>query len=46
MESQVMGYFFAIGFGLTAGISVVALPTVLVYQKIKNRKGRTKNAQF
>lgn len=42
MEGQVMGYFFSIGFGLTAGIAVVSIPALLFYNKLKNRttKGR------
>ncbi len=42
MEGQVMGYFFSIGFGVSAGIATVSIPAMLLYNKLKNRtpKGR------
>lgn len=40
MESDVFFYFIAIGAGLTFGVSGVAIPALLLYNKLKDRGAR------
>ena len=40
MESAVFLYFVSIGAGLTFGVAIVAIPSVLIYQKMKARGNR------
>lgn len=40
MESAVFLYFVSIGAGLTLGISIIAIPSLMLYNKLKVRGER------
>lgn len=46
MESQVFGYFLAIGSGLTMGVGLVALPGLYIAKRILKGKGEKKRAAY